>query len=482
MSLKSLFFDIADAIREKDGTTEEIVASTFPDRVRSLQVEEDLGDLISIEIVRGPFKTVYANGGTFDPSGMVVLAHYENGKPQYVILEDLTFSPLTLSSSTTKVTVSLSNNGKTVSVDQSIVVAKSVCFGVMWDYSKGDTGLTRLTVSGDPNLLVSDDVLYEPVIGTGFQSGISPFDTVFPWAGMEEYNVIDNSVAYRYGQNEFSRSNHDTVVYIPSFYYRVIDDSTNKKRYWYISSDAKTDFAKHPGSDRYVGKYSVNASTESKSGSTVTAGLSLSACRSNALSKGDGWYLYDFACYCAIRLLYLVEFADWDSQSKLGVGLTTTPMTTGVTDSIPYHTGASNGHVKYRNIEDPYMGYWEYIDGVIQNTYQPYVCTDPKKYADSVTSDYEAIGITNPRAQREYIKTIGYSAEHPWVFIPSELGGDSTEWITDVSYSVVGDGIVCFGGGYHGTGQGGGMFAIAFYQHASTTYSFGRSRTMFIDE
>ena len=36
MELKPLFQDIADAIREKDGTTEPIVAETFPERVRAI--------------------------------------------------------------------------------------------------------------------------------------------------------------------------------------------------------------------------------------------------------------------------------------------------------------------------------------------------------------------------------------------------------------------------------------------------------------
>lgn len=43
MSLTTLFTDIADAIREKDGTQENIVASTFPERIRAIPTNGESG-------------------------------------------------------------------------------------------------------------------------------------------------------------------------------------------------------------------------------------------------------------------------------------------------------------------------------------------------------------------------------------------------------------------------------------------------------
>lgn len=41
-TLTNLFVDIADAIRDKDGTTQTIPATTFPDRIRTMSTSEDL--------------------------------------------------------------------------------------------------------------------------------------------------------------------------------------------------------------------------------------------------------------------------------------------------------------------------------------------------------------------------------------------------------------------------------------------------------
>ena len=98
-------------------------------------------------------------------------------------------------------------------------------FGVVWDYANSTTSLTRLTAASDPNGYVTVDITEEPSPALSTGAGSSPFDNFMPWAGMEEYNIINSAVAYRQGDAGFSRSDYDTMVYIPEFYYAVIDDA-----------------------------------------------------------------------------------------------------------------------------------------------------------------------------------------------------------------------------------------------------------------
>ena len=130
-------------------------------------------------------------------------------------------------------------------------------FGVCWNYGAQSTALSRLTKTSDPNGLVNVNITTEPSPALGTGAGSSPFDSYLPWSGMEEYNIINNAVSYKKGASGFSRSSYDTAVYIPEYYFRIVDDATNKKRYFYIADKAKSGFTKHPGSGKYVGRYNT---------------------------------------------------------------------------------------------------------------------------------------------------------------------------------------------------------------------------------
>lgn len=67
---------IADAIRDRDGTTAPIPADGFPERIRAIPGGIELQ---SIAITAPPARTSYLAGEAFDPAGMVVTAAYSNG-------------------------------------------------------------------------------------------------------------------------------------------------------------------------------------------------------------------------------------------------------------------------------------------------------------------------------------------------------------------------------------------------------------------
>jgi hypothetical protein len=358
-------------------------------------------------------------------------------------------------------------------------------FGVCWNYNAQSTALTRLKKSTDPNGLVNVDITTNPAPAVGTGAGSSPFDSYLPWSGMDEYNIINNAVSYKKGQSGFSRSSYDTVVFIPEYYFRIIDDAANKKRYFYIADKAKSGFTKHPGSGKYVGRYNTISGYYSKTGSQPLANMTRATARTNSKNKGSKWGQYDFASWCAVWLLYLVEFADWNSQATIGVGICngSSMSNTGGTDSMSYHTGTAassrtaTGAVQYRNIENPYGNIWEWIDGVNFSDGTVYVCTIPANYADDTTAGYTNAG--TKVQSNGFIKAIGLSSTAPWAFFPTEVGGSETIYIPD--YANYGSGWrVLMVGGYYGNSAGAvGLFYFDAYDASSFSNSNVGARLLF---
>ena len=301
-------------------------------------------------------------------------------------------------------------------------------FGVVWNYDNSSTALTRLTRESDPYSFVSTNITSEPVPAVGASYGTSPFDKYMPWKGMEEYNIVNSVVGVKQGEQGFSRTN-DTVVFIPEFYYKVVDDATNKKRYFYISSRWISGFEKHPGSGRYVGKYNTASGYVSKTGLSPLTNITRATARTKSMEKGSGWYQYDYASWCAVVLLYIVEYADWNSSSKIGTGAN--KGVSGRTDSMTYHTGeaSTTSGVQYRHIENVFGNLETFVDGINFSGNNVYVCTNPDKYADDTDSGYTYVGTKT--GSNGYIKALGFSKTAPWAFYPTAVGGSNTTYITD---------------------------------------------------
>ena len=301
-------------------------------------------------------------------------------------------------------------------------------FGVVWNYGSSSTALTRLTRESDPYSFVSTNITSEPVPAVGESYGTSPFDKYMPWKGMEEYNIVNSVVGVKQGEQGFSRTN-DTVVFIPEFYYKVVDDVTNQKRYFYISSKLTSGFEKHPGSGRYVGKYNTASGYVSKTGLAPLTNITRATARTESMAKGTGWYQYDYASWCAVVLLYIVEYADWNSSSKIGTGAN--KGVSGRTDSMTYHTGeaSTTSGVQYRHIENVFGNLETFVDGINFSGNNVYVCTNPDKYADDTDSGYTYVGTKT--GSNGYIKALGFSKTAPWAFYPTAVGGSNTTYITD---------------------------------------------------
>jgi hypothetical protein len=368
---------------------------------------------------------------------MVLTATSDAGEVAFTVDEAGTWAiKATLDDQLARGTVSVTENGQ----NASLMLIYANVFGVCWDTSNSSTALTRLTPSTDPYGLVTKSVSTEPKPAVGTGSGSSPFDSYAPWNGMVKTTM-----------------NSNIMVFIPVFY--VAQKRSGTKQYFYVSDKPQIGMAKHPGSGKYVGRYHMNSSGQSVSGSDPYVNMTCATARNKAKSLGSKYHLYDFATYCAIIFLYIVEFANWNCQSKIGQGYTNnnpSAIGSGGTDRMTYHTGRASGTdgktaVQYRWLENLWGNVRQWVDGFNANGTTAYYCTDPSKYADDTSTGYTKIG-TLPASG--YIKDLIVTDNG--LLIPKTTGGSETTYIPDQMWSSSGW-LVLNVGGYWGAGAVAGL-------------------------
>lgn len=329
-------------------------------------------------------------------------------------------------------------------------------YGVEWDYTQSATTLARTGLASG---------FSDPVPATSLTAaGSSPFDNVMPWAGMKKYNIIDGAVAYSEDDAGFSMTDYDTVVYIPEFYYAANKDEANSKWRWSISPTPKEGYDLHPGSGRYIGRYHTSGEYNSdgpvfsKSGVNPLVNTDLLKFRTRSHSKDDKWWMLDIATWSAIQLLYLVEFADFNSQKKLGSGAESQNL--GSTDTAVYHTyNGGNTTNQYRWVEQPFGCVLDFVDGFLSYNLACYIGTNNSEFSGS-KSDYEDAGVSLPDANG-YITGFGYSNKFPWAMLPdSAQGGSGSTYVPDYVNvrANYGSELALYVGGYNATGSGRGLF------------------------
>lgn len=400
--------------------------------------------------------------------GSTVLTKTSTGTAVFVVGKAGTWSiKATKGDQTAEGTVSITASGQS----KSLTLSYANVFGVCWDTSNSSTALTRLTPSTDPYGLVTRSVTTEPKPAVGTGSGSSPFDSYAPWSGMKECNLnTSGKVTAWKGDSGFSYDRDFTMVFIPVFY--VAQKRSGTKQYFYVSDKPKTGFTKHPGSGKYIGKYHMGSARPSTSLVSPYVNITRATARSNAKSKGSKFHLYDFATYCAIIFLYIVEFANWNCQTKIGQGFVSWNSSTqsGATDSMTYHTGCASGTdgqtaVQYRWIENLWGNVNQWVDGFNANGAEAYYCTDPSKYADDTTTGYTKIG-TLPASG--YIKDL--TVTDNGLLIPKTTGGSETTYIPDYASSSSGWRVLCVGGGW-GDGSAAGLLCFNAGNASSGSYS-----------
>ena len=419
---------IADAIREKDGTTEPIPANDFAARILAIQGGGGV-TLESISITAPPSKVSYKTGDLFDPTGMSVWAEFSNGYGLYVNHADLVFDPAgPLEERTDSVTVRFSWGGETAEITQAISVKNVNIYGVEWDGSAS----TKLSRTDDATGFT------DPVPAVGNSAGSSPFDDIMPWSGMVRTTQDGNE-----------------LVAIPKYWLKVQHSPFRVQIADYPEDGFQVSPAHRDREDGqgerdvvYIGRYECDNSYMSKSGQSPKHTTALATFRSGIHGLGTEYWQADFALQLTWWFLYIVECADWDGQAAVGQGRVSSSVAinTGATDSMTYHTGCTTGTtgqtaVQYRYIESPWGNVSEWRDGIIfSNTI---ICTRnrPASFSDSANGNGITVRSNTRPKVTGFIKAWGHDSNDPSFIYPSQIGGSETTFIPDqYSFEAYGSG------------------------------------------
>lgn len=313
-------------------------------------------------------------------------------------------------------------------------------------------------------------------------------------AGYSETGKLTQAVVV--GEGSTARTfNAGTIVQVmveqPKFYYKVVPLDMEpveggkgfhmRKGRWYVSDTKKNGFKLHPafisngveknfiyiaayeGSlwDASAAQYILNDAQvadfttdmlSSIANAKPISGLTQSLTRGNtrklAQKRGSGWQQGYGQTVAATQLLFLVEYASFNMQDKIGAGATkktddgATSMTeiTGATSNLGNATGSVNNPngvniVTYRGEENFYGNIWWFVDGMNINSkgiHELYV-TDHDFADDKLVDNYKNAGITLAKTNG-YISAFGYNEEYDWLFVTSETKGNSSLPVGDYFY------------------------------------------------
>jgi len=212
--------------------------------------------------------------------------------------------------------------------------------------------------------------------------------------------------------------------------------------------------------------------------------LTLNEARTLAHNRGAGWEVIDFLTASALQLLYLVEYASFNSQATLGNGIlsitddgaTNMSPYTGQTNALGnasgsatgnthYQTGQAANSVTYRGVEDFFGNLWEWTDGInIKADYKPWIA-DHGFASDTFAAPYVDSGLTLC-ATNGYVTDIALDADNDYGFLASAVGGSASAKLCDYYYRALGNRAALRGGNW-AVGTYGGAFCWALYIEAS---------------
>lgn len=344
-------------------------------------------------------------------------------------------------------------------------------FGASWDGSSS-TVLTRTdAASGFANP--------DPYVNDGNHPGSSPFDNIMPWAGMTIETISDN-----------------VLVKIPKFWYKITT-GTGGAISFQIANYPADGFNVSPAhQDRgdgvgerdyiYVGRYHSISEYKSQSGAQPLTSSTRANYRINIHNLGTGFWQWDYATLVTIWLLYIVEFANWDSQACIGYGCSSSSSkyNTGATSSMPYHTGTTAisrtsyaSGCQYRYIEDLWGNVYDWVDGISFSGSNIYLYKNPSEFSDGFGGANTGTRPTSGGYISSWTQpsTTGYD----WAIYPGAVGGSNSTYVPD-SCDYGSTGVTLFVGGYYHRDLYSGLFYLSGIYSGANSSSIIGARLMYL--
>lgn len=284
------------------------------------------------------------------------------------------------------------------------------------------------------------------------------------------------------------------MVKIPKFWYKWTRDGAKMKLQ--IANGAVEGFSVSPAhADRgdgvgerdyvYVGAYHCASGTDdkykSKTGVTPQGSETRAQFRTGIHNLGANIWQYDFAMYWTIMMLYLVEYAHWNTQGKIGYGCGTeySAVNNGLTDSMTYHTGTNAesrdtyGQIRYRYIEGLWSNVYDFVDGIyfapdstgVRNR-QVCIIKNPASFSDSTGGMFYGSRASTTGYISGFMGTSSSPTSwYSFVRYPNEVSGtDSTYVCDECGYQATGT--VLFVGSGGGSYQNrGGFYLVGTVDH-----------------
>lgn len=311
-----------------------------------------------------------------------------------------------------------------------------------------------------------------------------------------EYDPIDTGIGYHLKKANYYVSEKPRAGFRlhPAFY----DASGNELEFILDSAfegsiyDASTSaYLLNDEQVMTVGEDKFSSIAGTKPASGLTQNLTRPNIEIMAQNRGANWHGDFIKPTSARQLLMIIEGGIMNTQTAYGQGVVSIPdngsyncsSITGSTSELGNTSGRASKTintkgdasttetvdgktaVSWRGTENPWGNIWKFVYGInfyctVDKPFEGYVCTD-LNFAESKNSgNYENIGFTLPSVNG-YISAIGYSTKYDWLFLPSEVTGNSSLPVGDYYYqnnTWNGYRIALWGGGW-----GSGGFAGGFY-------------------